>query len=510
MKLLKNFITLAIITALLTGCEVTDKSDDLVIGGTYTAYEPPSSAVQTQANDIEIEDEELPEDENISDENNSESSDGTGWQLRDLILYSIENSMYADTTAPDGSSLRLTVPSITYSYKDMLKFLSDNAYMKKNYTISETMRDKSSYASFGQYGQHADASVERMICGQKIDNINNADDEVMYSDILISVGQDYNTYNEPNYFSIVVNSTSITSDLQNMIYELLASEIDAQIAEYVVYAKDSEEANPNDLYDTIPTVDGRGNLIVKRSISGGGLLLELDFQDSDEFDENRYLYYDHEYKPVYNESRITLADIFKGDFGGNDPTDDEKFFDKFMMNGGRSDAGFNQTIKNDLSVITNEGTNKIYRNYKFNFNLTKGCNMDIADAPYFNCNVTAYFDSRSNNNYITGDGSFIAGYTEYGMCEEEEAMNELIDASREKILCLFPSMNTSGLTYENFSKGVYNLYGNYTATTADIPVNASVRVDIGTQYVQETDEDGNTVETDIPLRYYSKVTFSLS
>ncbi|HAS78727.1 MAG TPA: hypothetical protein DCS38_03250, partial [Ruminococcus sp.] len=98
--------------------------------------------------------------------------------------------------------------------------------------------------------------------------------------------------------------------------------------------------------------------------------------------------------------------------------------------------------------------------------LIKGCDMDEEISPDFNCNITAYFDSRSNNNSIKGNGSFIAGYTACNMCSEEEAFTELVNASREKILCLFPNMNTSSLSYENSAKNAYSLTGNYTATSS--------------------------------------------
>ena len=505
MKFLKKILCLTAVLSLLSGCQTTANHDNVVvIGGTYTAYEPPQSAMHNENKSTGI------ADDNSIAADNAPSASGFDWELRDLVLYSIDNSMYTDTTAPDGSNLRLTVPSVTYSYKDIFKFLNENAFMKKNYTLSETVRDQSSYKSFGSYGQHADASVEKMICGQKINNISK-DGEVLYSDILISIGQDYNTYNQPNYFSVVLNSTSVSSEFQKMLYDLLAQQTNEKVAEYAVYGKsNSDEENPYDLYDSIPTADGRGNLIIKRNISGGGFFFEMDFQDSDEFDENRYSYYDAEYKSAYNESRITLADIFKGDFGGNDPSDDMKFFNKFMENGGRSDTGFNQAIKKNISVITTEGTNKVYRSYKFDMDLIKGCDMDEEISPDFNCNITAYFDSRSNNNSIKGNGSFIAGYTACNMCSEEEAFTELVDASREKILCLFPNMNTSSLSYENSAKKAYSLTGNYTATSSEIPVNVSVRVTLNTKYAEETDEDGNVTETDIPIYYYAEVTFSLS
>lgn len=506
MNFLKKILCLTAVLSLLSGCQTTANHDNVVvIGGTYTAYEPPQSAMHNENKSTTG----ITGDNSIAADN-APSASGFDWELRDLVLYSIDNSMYTDTTAPDGSNLRLTVPSVTYSYKNVFKFLNENAFMKKNYTLSETVRDQSSYKRFGSYGQHADASVEKMICGQKIDNISK-DGEVLYSDILISIGQDYNTYNQPNYFSVVLNSTSVSSEFQKMLYDLLAQQTNEKVAEYAVYGKsNSDEENPYDLYDSIPTVDGRGNLIIKRNISGGGFFFEMDFQDSDEFDENRYSYYDAEYKSAYNESRITLADIFKGDFGGNDPSDDMKFFNKFMENGGRSDTGFNQAIKKNISVITTEGTNKVYRSYKFDMDLIKGCDMDEEISPDFSCNITAYFDSRSNNNSIKGNGSFIAGYTACNMCSEEEAFTELVDASREKILCLFPNMNTSSLSYENSAKSAYSLTGNYTATSSEIPVNVSVRVTLNTKYAEETDEDGNVTETDIPIYYYAEVTFSLS
>lgn len=505
MKFLKKILCLTAVLSLLSGCQTTANHDNVVvIGGTYTAYEPPQSAMHNENKSTGT------AGDNSIAADNAPSASGFDWELRDLVLYSIDNSMYTDTTAPDGSNLRLTVPSVTYSYKNVFKFLNENAFMKKNYTLSETVRDQSSYKRFGSYGQHADASVEKMICGQKIDNISK-DGEVLYSDILISIGQDYNTYNQPNYFSVVLNSTSVSSEFQKMLYDLLAQQTNEKVAEYAVYGKsNSDEENPYDLYDSIPTADGRGNLIIKRNISGGGFFFEMDFQDSDEFDKNRYSYYDAEYKSAYNESRITLADIFKGDFGGNDPSDDMKFFNKFMENGGRSDTGFNQAIKKNISVITTEGTNKVYRSYKFDMDLIKGCDMDEEISPDFNCNITAYFDSRSNNNSIKGNGSFIAGYTACNMCSEEEAFTELVNAAREKIICLFPNMNTSSLSYENSAKKAYSLNGNYTATSSEIPVNVSVRVTLNTKYAEETDEDGNVTETDIPIYYYAEVTFSLS
>lgn len=71
-------------------------------------------------------------------------------------------------------------------------------------------------------------------------------------------------------------------------------------------------------------------------------------------------------------------------------------------------------------------------------------------------------------------------------------------------------MNTSSLSYENSAKKAYSLTGNYTATSSEIPVNVSVRVTLNTKYAEETDEDGNVTETDIPIYYYAEVTFSLS
>lgn len=502
MKFLTKIISLSVVMMFLSGCELVDTSDDIVIGGEY--YNPHQT---TSADIVDSE----PENINNDDGNQEKNQDDNGWKLRDLLLYSVKNSMYTDVSAPDGSTLQIVAPSVTYSYNDMARFLKDNSYMSKHYTLSETSRDQNSYASFGAYGQHANASVERLICGQKIENITNANDEVLYSDILISVGQDYNTYSSPNYFSVVVNSTTITHEMQDMIYELLAEQIGEQIAEYAIYGKTLDsQANECDLKDSIPTEDGRGKLIITRVVSSGSLNIEIDFQDNNEFDESRYAYYDRGYKPVYNESRLTLADIFTGDFGGNDPSDDIKFFDKFMSGGGRSDEPFIQTVKNHINIISNEGTNKMHRNYKFDVDLTKGCNMDFADAPFFKCDITAYFDSRSNNNHISGTGEFIAGYTGVELCSEEEAFNELIEAARDKIRCLFPSVDISDMRYENFYKNKYTAGGSYTATSADVSINADIVVQLGTKYYQEYDEDGNSVDTDIPQYYYAKVTFTLS
>lgn len=505
MNFLKKIICIGLSAVLLSGCELTDTSDDIVIGGEY--YNP-HKATETNAEQNSAD---TASDNNTDNNADDENNDEQGWELRDLLLYSVPSSMYTDTSAPDGSPLQMVVPTVTYSYREVLKFLTDNAYMSKNYTLAETSRDQSNYASFGIYGQHANASVEKLICGQKIDNINNKEDEVLYKDILISVGQDYNTYSKPNYFSVVVNSTDITHDMQTMIYELLASQIGEEIAEYAIYGKtlDSEE-NEFDLHDKIPTVDGKGNLIINRVVGGGNLNIELDFQDSNEFDESRYAYYDHEYKPIYNESRVTLKDIFQGDFGGDDPTDNIKFFDKFMESGGRTDVPFSQTIKNNIDVKITEGTNKIYRNYQFKFDLSKGCSMDFADAPFFNCDITAYFDSRSNNNYIKGTGEFIAGYTSAEFYSEDEAFPELIESAQKKINCLFPCMNTADIRYENFFKKRYNINGDYIATSSNIPVNAEAVIILDTKYFQEYDEEGNATDTDIPQYYYARVTFTLN
>ncbi len=497
MKIIKSFISLILTVSIFTGCEMVDTSDDLIIGNYTTSSE---TTFETEA----------PQTQEVIQTTENFSADKREWELRELWLYSVQNSMYTDTYAHDGSQLTLIVPSVTYSYREMLNFLNDNAYMKKNYTLAETSRDNSVYAPFGSYGQHANASIERVICGQRIDEIPEAD-EVMYSDILISVGQEYNTYNKPNYFSVVVNSTSVTKELQTMLYELLATQVGTEIAEYAVYAQTQlDDVNEFDLIDKIPTVDGRGNLIIKRTISGGGLVLELDFQDSSEFDETRYAYFDDTYETIYNDSRVTLADIFPGDFGGNDPSIDTKFFNKFMETGGRSDIMFSQAIKNEMSTIITEGTNKIYRNYHFNVDLTKGCNMDLSEAPYFNCNVTAYFDSRENNNYVKGEGSFIAGYTDVNLCTEDEAYAELVDVAKTKIHCLFPYISTSGLEYKNFYRKAYDIHDSYTATSIEIPVNTDIHITLGIKYAEEMDEEGNIKETDIPLYYYSKVTFSLS
>jgi hypothetical protein len=506
MNFLKKLICAVIAAVFLAGCELTDTSDDIVVGGDY--INPNKVTVTDSGRKDTYTD--YAENADINDANDASENDES-WELRDLLLYSVENSMYTDTSAPDGSALQMVVPSVTYSYKDMLKFLTDNAYMSQNYILAETSRDQSSYASFGMYGQHADASVEKLICGQKINNINNKEDEVLYSDILISVGQDYNTYSKPNYFSVVVNSTNITRDMQTMLYELLASQVGTEIAEYAIYAKAlGSQDNELNLSDTIPTNDGRGNLVINRVVGGGNLNIELDFQDMNEFDESRYSYYDYEYKPVYNESRITLKDIFKGDFGGNDPTDNVNFFDKFMESGGRTDIPFSQTIKNNIDVKITEGTNKIYRNYQFRFDLSKGCSMNFEDSPFFNCDITAYFDSRSNNNYIKGNGEFIAGYTLAELCSDEEAFTELIESAKKKIICLFPCLNTADIRYENFYNNSYTLYGNYTATSSDIPVNVSAVVTLNTKYFQEYDEQGNATDTDVPQYYYVRVVFTLS
>lgn len=505
MKLLKKIISLSVAVMFLSGCDLVDTSDDIVVGGEY--YNPHQTTCADNAGS---------EAENVNNdaENQNENQDDgetQGWELRDILLYSVKNSMYVDAAAPDGSALQIVAPSVTYSYHDMVRFLNDNSYMSKHYTLSEASRDQNNYASFGAYGQHANASIEKLVCGQKIENITNTNDEVLYSDILISIGQEYNTYSSPNYFSVVVNSATITHELQDMLYELLSQQIGEQIAEYAIYGKTLDsQANEYDLKDSIPTEDGRGKLIIERTVSSGSLNIGIDFQDNNEFDESRYAYYDHGYKPVYNESRLTLADIFKGDFGGNDPSDDIKFFDKFMSGGGRSDEPFIQTVKNHVNIISNEGTNKMHRNYKIDVDLTKGCNMDFADAPFFKCDITAYFDSRSNNNHISGTGEFIAGYTGVELCSEEEALSELADAARDKIRCLFPSIDISDMRYENFYGNKYTADGSYTATSANVNINTNIVVQLGTKYYQEYDENGNSIDTDIPQYYYAKVTFNLN
>ncbi len=497
MKIIKSFISLILMVSIFTSCEMVDTSDDLIVGNYTTSSETTFETEAPQTQEV------IQTTENLSD-------DSQEWELRELLLYSVENSMYTDTYAHDGSQITLIVPSVTYSYREMFNFLKENEYMKKNYTLAETSRDNSVYAPFENNGQHANASIEKVICGQKIDEISNAD-KVMYSDILISVGQEYNTYNKPNYFSVVVNSKSITKELQTMLYELLSAQVGTEIAEYAVYAETLlDDVSEFDLVDKIPTSDGRGNLIIKRTISDVGLVLELDFQDSSEFDETRYAYFDDTYETIYNDSRVTLADIFGGNFGGNDPSVDTKFFNKFMETGGRSDIMFNQAVKNRMSTIITEGTNKIYRNYQFNIDLTKGCNMALSESPYFNCNITAYFDSRENNNYVKGEGSFIAGYTDVNLCSEDEAYAELVDVAREKIDCLFPYISTNGMEYKNFYRKAYDIHDSYTATSIQVPVNTDIHITLGIKYVEEMDADGNIKETNIPLYYYSKVTFSLS
>jgi len=127
MKFLKKILCLTAVLSLLSGCQTTANHDNVVvIGGTYTAYEPPQSAIHNENKSTGI-----AGDNSLSDDN-APSATGFDWELRDLVLYSIDNSMYTDTTAPDGSNLRLTVPSVTYSYKEVFKFLNENAFMKKN------------------------------------------------------------------------------------------------------------------------------------------------------------------------------------------------------------------------------------------------------------------------------------------------------------------------------------------------------------------------------------------
>ncbi len=496
MKFLKHFISILLVSSMLFGCELVDTSDDLVIGN-YTTSETTFETEEIQS-------------ETMAETTVNDNGQNFSWDLRELWLYSVDSSMYTEAAAPDGSPLLICSPSVTYSYREVLNFLSDNAYIKRNYSLAETSRDNSTYAPFGEYGQHANASIENIVCGQKIDKVTK-ENEVVYSDILISVGQEYNTYSKPNYFSVLLNSTAVDTEFQQMLYELLSSQVGEEIAEYAVYAKtQKDDQNEFDLIDVIPTVDGRGNLHIKRTISGGAFMLELDFRDSAESDETRYAYYDHHYDTVYNESRFTLADVFLGDFGGNNPANDAKFFDKFMEIGGRSDTLFTQSVKNSMSTIVTEGVNKVYRNYHFGVDLTKGCNMPLEEAPTFNCNIDAYFDSRTNTNYVKGDGNFIVGYTAINACTEDEAFTELVDAARAKIYCLFPSIDTSGMTYENFYKKAYNAGGHYTVTSSKIPVNVDVHVELKTKYLEEMDTEGNIKETDTPVCYYAKVNFALS
>ncbi|MGN0607453.1 MAG: hypothetical protein ACI4JM_13125 [Oscillospiraceae bacterium] len=505
MKLLKKTICILAAFAMLSGCELTDTSDDLVIGGTYTSYVPPS---QTEQSDEE--ERETISDVAEDDDTGEKNPDDAGWELRDILLYSVDDSSTVDAFDPNGDELKLVKPGVSYSYNDMLKFVSDNGYLKKHYMFSETVRDKAEYAAFGNYGQHAKASVEKLICGQKTENYSK-DDEVLYSDMLICIGQDYNTYDAPNYFSVTLNSTSVTYGFQEALYELLAEQIGSEIAEYVVYAKTIEDGVPEfDLYDTIPSADGYGNLVVQRKITGGSFFLDLDFQDNSEFDEERFAYYDYNYNPLYNDCRFSLSDVFQGDFGGNDPKNDMQFFNTFMKSGGVADNGFTQTIKDNISVISNEGVNKINRSYKYSMRLIKGCVMDFADSPALSCDINSYFDSRTNKNYISGSGSFIAGYTPYGYCDETEAFNQLLGVAREKLACLFPCVDASDIEYSGSMKKTITLSGNYTATSYAIPVNVSVRINPSIKYLQEMDEEGNMIDTETPLYYYVIVSFDLS
>lgn len=503
MKFLKKLLCLSTAAVMLSGCELVDTSDDLVISN--TSFVPVSQTEEVEENVIETD---VSQTEDPLAEKDPEA---IGWELRDILLYSVNGSSTLSTYDPSGEELRLVKPGVTYNYDQMNKFVNDNGYFKKHYMMSKTIRDNAEYADFGEYGQHAKAFVEQVIGGQKVENYSKEED-VTYSDMIISIGQDYNTYDEPNFFSITLNSTAATYGFQQALYELLAEQIGKETAEYVVYARTIVDGVPEmDLKDVIPSEDGGGNLVVTRKITSGSFSLELDFQAYAEFSEDRFAYYDHAYKPFYNTCKFSLSDVFQGDFGGNDPTNDMQFFNTFMKSGGTADSGFTRTLKDNCIVIANEGNNKINRSYRYNMRIVKGCNMDVEDAPFLNCDITAYFDSRINRNFINGNGSFIAGYIPFDSCSEEEAMNQLYGVAREKLACLFPCVDANDLEYNGKLNRTVTRSGYFTSTSYMVPVNVTISFTPSIRYNKITDDDGNTFEDkESPLYYYILVGFDLT
>ena len=385
--------------------------------------------------------------ENVKDNSNyiTNESDEKIWQVKDIQLEeSFDAISVKEVPLYNGTiNQRIAVTNFKFDINEIYESLKKDEYITQKYKLALRNSEYGYSNYYNDIGNATSYLIEDSIFGCTIDQANN--ETKYYNDFRVSLTRDTNSYENYKSISITFSNIDININEQEAIYNVLKKIIGEKYAIILVYAKD-EEANEMNFEKLI--TKNETTYEIKRELDLRYKKVSFDIGIESLPFNNNFEYYDGNHTSIMNGFKYPVSAILTNKMGNLDLNTPNTFADKYMQLG---TGTYNRTILdktygfyNFSKTISENGVNI----YKVGINTLKGCS-DISKilSQEFDISYTIY----ENENGIFDIELNIEGAP--GNFEEEPestAYNKLINIMKQQLLTLFPTIDTSKITYNNF------------------------------------------------------------